>query len=222
MHICNQCRERISADQPDHSRGFPAFTIMGGLIGVLGAASTGALLLVGVVSESALKRLSNFLILLVCTGNTCRSPMAELLLRRRLGDKLDCGLDQLEDRGVTVMSAGIAAMVGGRASAEAVEVMRKRQLDLSRHESQPLSERLVRHADIIWTMTRSHRDAIVAQWPAAAARTDLLCTDPSDVPDPIGGPRELYDRCAEQIDTQLEARLQAFDFAALISNVKAD
>ena len=46
MHICNQCRERISADQPDHSRGFPAFTIMGGLIGVLGAASTGALLLV--------------------------------------------------------------------------------------------------------------------------------------------------------------------------------
>ena len=60
--------------------------------------------------------------------------------------------------------------------------------DLTDHETQPLTEPLVRHADVIYTMTRSHRDAIVAQWPGAAERMKMLCADESDVCDPIGGP----------------------------------
>ena len=86
------------------------------------------------------------------------------MLARRLG----CEIGQLEDRGVLVMSAGVAAMLGGRAAAEAVEVLAKMNLDLSEHETQPLTEPLVRHADLIYTMTRTHREAIVAQWPSAA------------------------------------------------------
>ena len=65
-------------------------------------------------------------------------------------------------------------------------------LDLSDHETQPLTEPLVRHADLIYTMTRTHREAIVAQWPSAAERTFLLCADESDICDPIGGPAERY------------------------------
>ena len=109
----------------------------------------------GVVPERTLRRLSSLMVLFVCTGNTCRSPMAELLCRDMLAKRLKCKIDELEDHGVLVMSAGIAAMLGGRASSEAVQVMAEMGLDLGGHETQPLTEPLVRHADVIYTMTRS-------------------------------------------------------------------
>ncbi len=74
-------------------------------------------------------------------------------------------------QGVVVMSAGISAMMGGRPRPEAVDVMGQMGLNLADHESQPLTAQLVRQADVIWTMTRSHRQAIVSQWPEAAGRT---------------------------------------------------
>ena len=99
-------------------------------------------------------------------------------------------------------------MLGGRAANEAVEVLSKLGLCLSEHETQPLTEPLVRHADLIFTMTRSHREAILAQWPSAAERTLPLAADESDICDPIGGPTERYQRCAAQLRAELEARLE--------------
>ena len=165
----------------------------------------------GVVPEKTLQRLSSAMILFVCTGNTCRSPMAELICRQMLAQRLGCPIGQLEDRGVLVMSAGVAAMLGGRAAHEAVEVLAKMDLDLSEHETQPLTEPLVRHADVIFAMTRTHREAIVAQWPTAAERAFLLSADESDICDPIGGPTERYQRLAAQIRAELEMRLEQIE-----------
>jgi protein-tyrosine phosphatase len=165
----------------------------------------------GVVAEPMLRRLAGFMALFVCTGNTCRSPMAEVLMQHRLADKLGCTIDELGERGVIVQSAGIAAMTGGRPSPEAVSAMSARSLDLSQHQSQPLDERMVRYADVIFTMTRGHRDAIVAQWPDVEPRTVLLCHDKSDISDPIGGPANLYVECANQIDSQIEKWIEELD-----------
>ena len=104
-----------------------------------------------------------------------------------------------------------------RPSQEAVQVLSDRGLNLQDHESQPLTDRLVRFADIILTMTHGHRTAIVGHWPEVEPRVKLLCQDASDVSDPIGGPVELYERCAQQIDQQLASWLQTWADEGLLN-----
>lgn len=157
----------------------------------------------GVLDEVTLQGLNRVNILLVCTGNTCRSPMAEGLLKKRMGTSFGVPTDALEQAGIRIQSAGIAAMPGGAPSDEAVEVMHESGIDIGEHRSQMLNDRLVQEADLILTMTSGHRQMLLSQWPTAGNRVFVLGREQGDVFDPIGMPQEYYEACAQQIDQHL-------------------
>jgi protein-tyrosine phosphatase len=139
------------------------------------------------------------LVVFVCTGNTCRSPLAEGLFKKKLADRLGCAADELPGRGFLVISAGLAAMMGGAAAAEAVEAATAYGADLSGHASRPLTPELAAQADYLVAMTRGHLQTLAAACPGAGVRARLLSPVGEDVSDPIGGEQQVYRDCAAQI-----------------------
>ena len=132
-------------------------------------------------------------VLFICTGNVCRSPMAEGLLRHMAGDR------------VKVASAGLGAGHGQPPSAHAIEVLRKEGIDIADIRSQPVSAPLLQQADYIFTMTRDHLDMLLLLFPEMASKTRLLRFEEAakggraDVTDPIGGTRATYESCKADI-----------------------
>ena len=167
----------------------------------------------GLVDEETIEKLTHFIALVVCTGNTCRSPMGEGLLAQRIAKRLGISMGALEEKGVTVMSAGIAAMPGAPAADQAIEAMRQAGIDISGHQSQPITGRLAKFADVILTMTNGHRQALISHWPMLETRTKTIRRDGGDVSDPIGRPLAVYRSTAEQIDQQLSEWVQTFDLS---------
>ncbi|MFQ5490698.1 MAG: L-threonylcarbamoyladenylate synthase [Phycisphaerae bacterium] len=160
----------------------------------------------GVFDHRTIKRLATLNILLVCTGNTCRSPMAAALLRDLLARQLGVEPNSLDDRGINVQSAGTFASAGAPASPQAVQALKDREIDLTPHRSQPLTAELINQADHIFTMTESHQQAILQMAPSAAQRVEPL--DPqADIADPIGQHVNVYRACADKIDAALQHRL---------------
>ncbi|MEO1619032.1 MAG: Sua5/YciO/YrdC/YwlC family protein [Planctomycetota bacterium] len=151
----------------------------------------------GVIEQAAMNQFVKPVIVMVCTGNTCRSPMAETLMRELLHRRFG------REDAVRVLSAGVAASEGCSASPQSIEVMGERRLDLTGHASQPLSDELMNVADLVLTMTRSHRAAILAAWPEMQDRVFTLRHDGGDISDPIGMPVESYRNCADQMQEEL-------------------
>ncbi|MDF7807510.1 low molecular weight protein arginine phosphatase [Pontiellaceae bacterium B12219] len=137
-------------------------------------------------------------VLFVCTGNTCRSPMAEALFRHRIGS----------DMPWDAKSAGVFADNGAPASPNSIAALRELGIDLTDHRSQPVTAELINEADLIITMSESHADHVLNWFPEVGNKVCLInafgtSKVPADVSDPFGGSLNTYKRTRDEIDRAL-------------------
>lgn len=145
----------------------------------------------------------------MCTGNTCRSPLAEALLREKAEGKVE----------VEVKSGGLHAARGMPASAGTMEVLREKNINLN-HESRPVTKEVIDWADLVLTMTKNHHEIAVQMYPEAADKIFTIKEfaarvsgeEGEDIPDPIGGTTEIYRRTAEKLEPLVDAVLEKIKY----------
>jgi len=144
-------------------------------------------------------------ILFVCTGNTCRSPLAAEIYRKLLAERLKKSAEDLGELGYRILSAGTCAAPGLRASENAMVVVRERGGDLSEHLSQSLTPDLLEEVEHVYALGHSHYrilEALIEGMEAARRpRLDMLLED--GITDPVGGDLDTYRRCADEIEAAI-------------------
>ena len=175
--------------------------------------SHGVVISEGVIAKEQLQALSQLLVLVVCTGNTCRSPMAAALIQKKLLERFG---GKSESVPVVVASAGVSAFGGDAASPGARQAIRDYGLQLESHRSTQLHSYLVEQADLILVMGNRHRSVIGSQWPEHLKKVHLMATDGGDISDPFGGSLELYQQCARDLDRYTSQWVDRLDASTVI------
>jgi protein-tyrosine-phosphatase len=146
------------------------------------------------------------LFLFVCSGNTCRSPMAAAIANAEIATRLGVPADSLETVNARALSAGVSARVGAPLTPEAAEVLRSLSVPVRSHAARNLTPELAAEAELIFCMTSAHRKAVVELLPSVAGKTYCLSTE-ADIDDPIGKGMAAYVSCARQIQKLVQLRL---------------
>lgn len=146
------------------------------------------------------------LFLFVCSGNTCRSPMAAAIANAEIARRLGIPFDALETVNVRALSAGVSARAGAPLTPEATEVLRSLNVPVRPHAARSLTLELANEAELIFCMTSAHRKAVIDMLPAVAGKTYCLDNE-VDVDDPIGKGIAAYVACAQQLQRLVQLRL---------------
>jgi protein-tyrosine phosphatase len=160
----------------------------------------------GILSTREVLQTAALQIVFVCTGNTCRSPMAEALARRDLAALLKTTPDRLSARGILFHSVGTGTIDGLAASEGSMLAMHELGIDLGEHQSRAATRDLLQRADHIVVLAASHQRAVRSMLPEAAAKTLLLDPSGADIADPYGGDLADYRRARDQIAKAVAAR----------------
>jgi len=161
----------------------------------------------GVYTAEQVRQAATVGFLFVCSGNTCRSPMAAGMFRKYLAEKCGCTIDQIEEKGYKILSAGTMGIIGMPATAQAAAVCETRGVDITGHRSSALSRQLIAQSDVIYAMSCFHLSQIVSICPEAADKCSLLA-EAVDIPDPIGQTEEFYDNVASVIEGAVKKRIE--------------
>lgn len=146
------------------------------------------------------------LFLFVCSGNTCRSPMAAAIANAEIASRLGISVDALETVNARAMSAGVSARVGSPITPEAVDVLNSLNVPVKPHAARNLTPELAAEAEMIFCMTTAVRKAVIEMLPSMAHKTFCL-NEEVDIPDPIGKGMPAYIECAQQIQRLVQLRL---------------
>jgi protein-tyrosine-phosphatase len=151
------------------------------------------------------------LFLFVCSGNTCRSPMAAAIANAEIATRLAIPFNSLDTVNVRAMSAGVSARVGAPLSEEAAEVLRSLSVPVQPHAARNLTPELAAKAELIFCMTKAHRQAVIEMLPEVEGKTYCLSSE-VDVDDPIGKGMAAYVDCARQIQRLVQLRVNELGF----------
>jgi protein-tyrosine-phosphatase/drug/metabolite transporter (DMT)-like permease len=152
------------------------------------------------------------LFLFVCSGNTCRSPMAAAMANAEIAQRLRIPFESLETVNVRALSAGVSARAGAPLTAEAAEVLRSLDVPVQPHAARNLTAELAEKAEMIFCLTSAHRQAVIEMLPSVAGKTYCLDLN-GDVEDPIGKGMPAYVACARRIQAAVRLRFDEIGLA---------